>query len=84
MNIKYIRENITNSATVWGPPEFTGWKDEQMSWKENCYIGDWSWLSEVRVKGSDAEKFYSRLSGEYFCQLRYRTGEARHYVQRWR
>ena len=26
----------------WGGPEYTSWKDEQMSWKKTCYIGDWS------------------------------------------
>ena len=27
-----------------GEPEYTTWLDEELSWKETCYIGDWSFL----------------------------------------
>jgi vanillate/3-O-methylgallate O-demethylase len=25
-----------------GANEYVGWRKEQMSWKETCYVGDWS------------------------------------------
>jgi hypothetical protein len=25
-----------------GEPEYTDWLDESLSWKQTCYIGDWS------------------------------------------
>lgn len=76
MNTRYIRENIISSATVWGPLEFTGWQDEQMSWKEHCYVGDWSWLNEARIKGCDAEKFCSSLFVNTFSG--FPAGTAKH------
>ena len=45
--------------TIWGPPQFTNWVDESMSWKETCYIGDWSYLDEFHIKGPDALRFLS-------------------------
>lgn len=41
----------------WEGPEYTSWKDKQMSWKQTCYIGDWSFLYNLIVKGSDALKY---------------------------
>ena len=39
--------------------EYTDWIDESMSWKDTLYIGDWSPLAKMRVKGRDALKFFS-------------------------
>lgn len=50
----------------WGLPEYTDWMDECMSWKENCYIGDWSFLWEYRFKGKDALKLFSDISVNSF------------------
>lgn len=42
------------------PWEYTGWRDEQMSWKETAYIhGNLNPTPTFRVKGSDAVKFLS-------------------------
>jgi vanillate/3-O-methylgallate O-demethylase len=43
----------------WGQPEYTDWIDESMSWKETCYIGDWSFLWERRFRGRDVLKLFS-------------------------
>lgn len=51
-----------NFDAAWGPPQFTNWIDESLSWKETCYIGDWSWLPAVRYKGPDALKLFSDLA----------------------
>ncbi|HME41533.1 MAG TPA: hypothetical protein VKF36_00485 [Syntrophorhabdales bacterium] len=44
------------------PYQFTGWRDESMSWKENCYIHSnlnptWTY----RIKGPDSAKLISGL-----------------------
>lgn len=49
-------------TTRWGQPEYTDWQDESMSWKETCYIGDWSFLWERRFKGPDVLKLFSDVS----------------------
>lgn len=49
-------------TTRWGLPEYTDWIDESMSWKENCYIGDWSFLWQRRYKGADALRLFSDFS----------------------
>jgi len=49
-------------TTRWGHPEYTDWQDESMSWKDACYIGDWSFLWERRFKGRDVLKLFSDFS----------------------
>jgi vanillate/3-O-methylgallate O-demethylase len=49
-------------TTRWGQPEYTDWQDESMSWKDTCYIGDWSFLWERRFKGPDVLKLFSDFS----------------------
>ncbi|MET0360739.1 MAG: hypothetical protein ABW048_03200, partial [Sphingobium sp.] len=53
-----LRENV-DTSTSWGKLEYTDWRDENMSWKQTCYIGDWSYLDEVHVKGPGALQFFS-------------------------
>ncbi len=62
----------------WGKLEFTDWMDESMSWKETCYIGDWSWLDEFHAKGPDAIKLFSDLCGSSFAK--FDIGQAKHVV----
>ncbi|HWI22650.1 MAG TPA: hypothetical protein VNT22_08560 [Baekduia sp.] len=51
---------------VWGPPQFTNWVDESMSWKENCYIGDWTFLPSLRYTGPDVLKLFADCSMNNF------------------
>src|SRR5262245_49827243 len=53
-------------TTRWGQPEYTDWIDETNSWKEACYIGDWSFLWERRFEGQDALKLFSDISVNSF------------------
>jgi glycine cleavage system aminomethyltransferase T len=46
--------------------EFTGWMDEQLSWKESCYIGDWTFVPQIRIKGPDALRLFKDLSVNSF------------------
>src|SRR5207302_1630794 len=47
---------------IWGPPEYTNWLDESMSWKESCYIGDWSFIVQRHFSGSDSLRLFSDIS----------------------
>ncbi|MFI7298974.1 glycine cleavage T C-terminal barrel domain-containing protein [Streptomyces sp. NPDC050121] len=38
-------------AKLFGQPEHTDWLDESLSWKQTCYIGDWSFLPQTRFRG---------------------------------
>jgi vanillate/3-O-methylgallate O-demethylase len=78
MILKNMRNNKLTGFGLWGKDEYTGWQDEQMSWKDSCYIGDWSWLAEVRVKGPDAEKFFSGLCVNTFSN--YEAGKCKHVI----
>lgn len=58
--------------------EFTDWIDESLSWKETCYIGDWSPLAKIKVKGPDALRFFSDISINSFAK--FVIGQAKHAV----
>ncbi len=53
----------------WGLAEYTDWIDESMSWKDNCYIGDWSFLWQRRYKGPDVLKLFSDFSVNSFAKF---------------
>ncbi len=61
-----------------GKPEYTDWIDESMSWKETCYIGDWSFLWERRFRGPDALRLFSDISVNSFA--RFDIGQAKHVI----
>ncbi|MFD2858196.1 hypothetical protein ACFSZS_30370 [Seohaeicola zhoushanensis] len=56
-------------TTRWGQPEYTDWQDESMSWKEGCYIGDWSFLWERRFRGPDVLKLFADTSVNNFAKF---------------
>lgn len=66
-------------TTMMGNLEYTGWEDEQMSWKTHCYVGDWTFVPKVRVKGPDALKLFSDLSVNTFTN--FPIERAKHCVQ---
>ena len=61
-----------------GHLEYSGWREEQLSWKTSCYIGDWSFVPQIRVKGRDAVRLFSDLSVNSFAK--YAVGRAKHCV----
>jgi vanillate/3-O-methylgallate O-demethylase len=61
-----------------GQMEYTDWIDESMSWKQACYIGDWSWLWERRIKGRDALKLLADTSVNSFAK--FDIGQAKHVI----
>ena len=62
----------------WGGPEYTDWMDEQLSWKNSCYIGDWSYLWTATFKGPDAFDFLRGLTVYSFED--FAIGQAKHMI----
>ena len=65
-------------TTRWGLPEYTDWIDETNSWKEACYIGDWSFLWERWFEGPDALKLFSDISVNSFAK--FDIGQSKHVI----
>jgi vanillate/3-O-methylgallate O-demethylase len=77
--VEQLRKAVPGYLPGWGGPEFTGWQDEQMSWKTSCYIGDWSFLMDVAVEGPDALRFFRDTCINSF--EKFDIGQAKHIVQ---
>lgn len=78
-DVRKMRRTPEGYFTVrWGQPEYTDWMDESMSWKEACYIGDWSFLWERRFRGPDVLKLFSDVSVNSFAK--FDIGQAKHVV----
>lgn len=61
-----------------GKPEYTSWMDESMSWKDSCYVGDWSFLWERKFKGPDALKLFSDITVN--SMAKFDIGQAKHVI----
>jgi vanillate/3-O-methylgallate O-demethylase len=68
----------TYTWAPWGHWEYTDWIEESMSWHDTCYLGDWSFLTEVHVKGPDALKLLSDLSVNSYTK--FDVGQAKHAI----
>ncbi|MEV5072761.1 aminomethyl transferase family protein [Microbacterium sp. LMI12-1-1.1] len=47
---------------AWGAPQYTDWIDESLSWKQTCYLGDWSWLPDLKFTGPDSLRLFADVS----------------------
>jgi glycine cleavage system aminomethyltransferase T len=63
----------------WGGPEYTTWQDEQMSWKTTCYVGDWSFLWDLRIDGPDALRLLREKSVNSYET--FAVGSGKHMIQ---
>jgi glycine cleavage system aminomethyltransferase T len=61
------------------PTEYTEWVDECRSWVASCYLGDWSSLGKVEVRGPQALAFLSWLGLRDLSQ--FAIGQIKHHVQ---
>lgn len=61
-----------------GEPEYTDWMDESMSWKNACYIGDWSFLWQRWFRGPQALQLFSDISVNNMAS--FDIGQAKHAV----
>lgn len=79
MQIEDMRKTPEGYFTSrWGLPEYTDWMDESLSWKETCYIGDWSFLWERRFRGPDTLKLFSDVSVNSFAK--FDIGQSKHVI----
>jgi glycine cleavage system aminomethyltransferase T len=71
-------DRYTRFGFAFEPFEFTDWIDESMSWKETCYIGDWSPLVKFSLKGPEALDFWASIAVNSFGK--FAKGQAKHAV----
>lgn len=76
-DVKKLREDLVITRS-WEPMEYTGWQDENLSWKEDCYIGDWSQMVEFHVTGPDALRLFSDYAGNSLEKFELR--QAKHVI----
>ncbi len=77
--IEQMREVLPGYYNIrFGEPEYTDWMDESTSWKETCYIGDWSFLWQRWFRGPDALKLFSDISVNGFSN--FEIGQSKHVI----
>jgi glycine cleavage system aminomethyltransferase T len=81
--VPYYKENVLYRMSFAGdciyPYEYTGWRDEQLSWKKTAYISaGLSGAPSARCSGPDARKFLSRYCVNTFESFPVGTGK--HYI----
>jgi len=65
-------------TTRFGHPEYTSFLDENLSWKESAYIGDWSFLWQHRFRGPDVIRLMSDFSVNDYT--RFAIGQSKHVI----
>lgn len=76
-DVQKMRKDLVQTRS-WEPMEFSGWQDENISWKTDCDIGDWSQMVEYHVSGPDALKFFSDFAVNNFEKFAIR--QAKHTI----
>jgi glycine cleavage system aminomethyltransferase T len=70
---------LWNWAPIWLPWEYTDWMSEGRSFHDTAYIGDWSGLVKVHIRGREAFAFLHYLGTNDLTKLQ--PGRAMHHVQ---
>ncbi|MEF8885175.1 MAG: glycine cleavage T C-terminal barrel domain-containing protein [Haloarculaceae archaeon] len=73
------RANRREDFSARRPSQYTNWIDEQLSWKETCYVGSWSSFANLTLEGPDAIDLLADLSINSFAD--YPVGGGKHLVQ---
>lgn len=74
-----LRQPIqVHHTDAWGPPQYTNWVEESMSWKETCYIGDWTLLPSVRYRGPDVLRLFADITVNSMSN--FEIGQSKHAV----
>jgi vanillate/3-O-methylgallate O-demethylase len=68
-----------HQTQAWGAPEYTNWVDESLSWKQTCYLGDWSFLPALRYTGPDVLKLFADVAVNTMEHLA--VGQSKHIIQ---
>ncbi|WP_350351672.1 hypothetical protein ABS642_21280 [Microbacterium sp. A8/3-1] len=63
----------------WGPPQYTDWIDESLSWKQTAYLGDWSFLPTLKFRGPDVLRLFSDTSVN--TMKNFAVGQSKHIIQ---
>lgn len=66
-------------AQILLPLEYTDWVEESLAHTRTCYIGDWTSLNKVLVRGRQALEFLSWLGMNDLS--RFAVGQIKHHVQ---
>lgn len=61
------------------PFEFTDWASESRAHVESCYIGDWSAIGKIVVRGPDALRFMACTGTNDLS--RFAVGQIKHHIQ---
>jgi vanillate/3-O-methylgallate O-demethylase len=61
------------------PLEYTDWVEESLAHAQSCYLGDWTSLSKVGVRGRQALEFLSWVGMNDLS--RFEIGQIKHHVQ---
>ncbi|MDF2050482.1 glycine cleavage T C-terminal barrel domain-containing protein [Arthrobacter sp. Cr_A7] len=70
---------LWNWAPIWLPWEYTSWLEEGRSFHDTAYIGDWSGLVKVKIKGPQAFEFLSYVGTNDLSN--FGVGRVKHHVQ---
>jgi vanillate/3-O-methylgallate O-demethylase len=73
------RANRREDFSARRPAQYTNWVDEQLSWKETCYVGSWSSFANLLLEGPEAVDLLADLSINSFAE--YPVGGGKHLVQ---
>ena len=73
------RANRREDFSARRPSQYTHWIDEQLSWKDTCYLGSWSTFANLKLEGPDAIDLLADLSISSFTD--YPIGGGKHLVQ---
>lgn len=79
--VKTLRQKQKlNPLFSWGEMEYSGWMDENISWKTDCCLGDWSFGGNkgVLAEGPDVLRLFSDLSGNSL--KKFEPGQVKHLV----
>ena len=66
-------------AAMFLPTEFTDWVEESRAHVESCYVGDWSALSQLVIRGPEALPFLQWLGMANLAS--FEIGRLKHHVQ---
>ena len=70
---------LWNWAPVWLPWEYTNWLEEGRSFHDTAYLGDWSALVKVQIRGPEALEFLSYIGTNDLSN--FSIGRVTHHVQ---
>ncbi|UUT34756.1 hypothetical protein [Microbacterium elymi] len=73
------RTTIKRFGPLYLPSEYTNWADEASAHVKTAYLGDWSSLAKIVVRGPDAHAFLSQLGMNDLS--RFEIGQIKHHVQ---